>query len=333
MRNLSLVCLLSCALSWAQTPTSVAPAAIGENDAVITIKGLCVGASNGLIAPGAGSPCQTIVTRKDFERLVDTLQPNMTATSKQNLAKSVSQLLLMAQQAEQLGLDKQEHFREELAYARLKILSEELNRNLQARSAEIPESEIESYYREHPAMFERITFELILVPVTRQTDTEKPLPPSNAVLEQESTTAMARTAEQLHQRAVAGEDFVKLQQAAYDAATVQAPIPPTKFANIRRRGLPDAHLSIFNLKPGQVSEIISDKKFHYIYKLDSKDMMSLDEARAEIHTSLQAQHFKAMATQLQESATTELNPSYFPPVKTVQAPTPAELANPGSDQD
>ena len=124
---------------------------------------------------------------------------------------------------------------------------------------------------------------------------------------------------------------MKLQQDAYDAAGVKSPPRPTQLTNARRASLPAAHLSVFNLKSGEVSAVISDATGHYIYKLDSKEMEPLGEASEEIHAILQKQREKELMKDLQASTTTELNPSYFQAVAKRPSTEPATQAKPDSD--
>jgi parvulin-like peptidyl-prolyl isomerase len=46
--------------------------------------------------------------------------------------------------------------------------------------------------------------------------------------------------------------------------------------------LPASQVSVMDLKPGEVSAVLSDPNGYYIYKLRSKDMLSLNQARDEI---------------------------------------------------
>jgi hypothetical protein len=335
MRYTLFVCLFLCALGWAQNKPAVpAPSSpVADSAPVITIKGLCGGAATGLAADTTDNPCQTVITREAFEKLAAVIQANMTPESKRQLAERLPQLLVMTHQAEQLRLDQQDRFQKMIAYARLQILAQELNHKLQEKAAQVSPLQIEDYYHKNSEAFERATLERILIPSFKQpndTAGTQLKPEEIARVEQQSKDEMAKEAERLRERAVAGEAFMKLQQDAYDAAGVKSPPRPTKLANTRRASLPAAHLPVFNLKPGEVSAVISDATGHYIYKLDSKETESLQEASEEIHAILQKQREKELMKELQASTTTELNPSYFQPIKRPST-DPATLAKPDSD--
>jgi hypothetical protein len=342
MRNRSLVCALLGALSWAQgKPASPAPppansaaaardgddqrqsmppsaAAVGPNDAVLTIKGLCSPPATGSTADSADASCRTVITRAEFEKLTGAIQPGMTPATKRQFASKYPGLLMMSQVAEQRGLDKQEHFQELITYSRLQLLSQELARNIQEQAARVPDKDIEDYYREHLTSFERATLERIFVPTKW--------------IKKQTKEAMAKEAELLRERAVAGEDFGKLQRAAYDAAGVTSPIPSYKLANWRPGSLPESHRSVFSLKVGEISPVIGDSTAYYIYKLDAKEMEPLEEARAEIQTILQTQRAKYLMKQLQESISTEANQAYFGSPTPPKSPDPASV-KPDDDDD
>jgi parvulin-like peptidyl-prolyl isomerase len=284
----------------------------------------------------ANAPCHTVITRAEFEKLSVAIQPNMPPTTKHQLATTYPRLLVMSHEAEQRGLDKQDHFQEMITFARLQILAQELVRNIQERAAQVPDKDIDVYYRDHLTSFEKATLERILVPVKRQTEATggsthiKDNPTVAARIEQEKEAAMAKEAERLRERAVAGEDFAKLQRAAYDAAGVTSAPPSPRFTNWRRASLPAAHLSAFDLKVGEVSAVISDRTGHYIYKLDSKEMEPREDARAEIQSILEKQRTREMMKEVQESITTEVNQAYFGTPATPNSPD-TSLVKPDSD--
>ena len=357
MRTVSLVCLLVSASLWTQSYSvparsselQVAPerssgradteqpkSSVSDDAAVLTIKGLCVAPSARWVRAISTSPCQAAVSRKEFEKLARVIQPDMPPPGNRQLADNLPRLLVMAHEAEELGLDKEDRFQEILAYSRLQILSRELVRKFQEQAADISSKEIEEYYGEHRAAFEKVTFERILIPIKRQSDAAGTGSTKNAEdlarLDQVNRQRMLDEARQLRARAVAGDNFTSLQQRAYDAAEVTSPIPPMKFANMRRAGLPLTHLSIFDLKPGEISEVIADSTGDYIYKLDSKGVESLNEATPEIHAVLQKQRMQESMKALQDRTQTEINSSYFVPTAPAPEQNPTAVEN-DSDQD
>ncbi len=94
---------------------------------------------------------------------------------------------------------------------------------------------------------------------------------------------MTRVAANLRARAAKGEDPDKLQKEAYVAAGLSGNAPSTKMEKVRRTTLPANHQAVMDLKPGEVSEVISDTNSgYYIYKLVSKETLSLETVKPEI---------------------------------------------------
>jgi len=336
MRYLPLLCLLLGTLTWAQeqsgpsdVPPQYRPPITREDDdphtlpasaskvapdaAVVTIKGLCAQAPPTAVGSSKAA-CQTVITRAQFERLTDALLKNMKPSLKLQLANSYPGLLAMAREAEARGLEKSPHFEERLAYARVQILSQELVRQIEEESANISDKDIEDYYHAHAAEFTQATMERIFIPNLKRTD---PLPKDQATPEamkaqrKAAEDAMTQLAEQLRARAAAGEDFVKLQADAYTAAGEAGDPPNPSLGPLRSTGLPPGHTSAFDMKPGEVSQVLSDSTGHYIYKLDSKQIEPLDEVKHEIHKTMQNQRREESIQAVEKPITTEINQAYF----------------------
>jgi parvulin-like peptidyl-prolyl isomerase len=80
---------------------------------------------------------------------------------------------------------------------------------------------------------------------------------------------------------------------------------------MRRRGLPLTHVVVFDLKPGEVSPVISDATGHYIYKLDTREIAPLDSVKQEISIVLRRQQMQNVIQAIQRPFTTDVNQTYF----------------------
>ncbi len=374
MRLKCLVCLLLASLTYGQTaPSPMTPAAgakpeqnapaatgqapaagqapeakapeVGPNDTVITIKGFCPGSSE------QGDACKTVVTRAQFDKLADALQPNMSMSIRRQLATRYSWALRMSADAEKRGLDKQPSFEEKMLWARMQILSQELSAALQADSAKVTDADVEDYYKKNEATYEQATLTRIFIPKTKQitpattpktaaktgtasgtkTSTtsgtkagtaataKTPAQPTEAQ-KKAAEEAMKKLASTLRERAVQGEDPDKLQKAAYTAAGLPG-VPSTKLEKQRRANLPPAHQAVMDLKPGEVSEVITDANSgYYIYKMVSKETLSLEAATPEIRKVLSSQRYREAMQSYQSNV--DLNDAYFGPARVPGMPTP-----------
>ena len=118
-------------------------------------------------------------------------------------------------------------------------------------------------------------------------------------------------ADKMRTRAVAGEDFDKLQKEIYDSTGIKTPPPPTSIPNWRRTMVPPTQASIFDMKPGEVSQPIVQPEGIYIYKLESKKPVPLNEVRAKIEPTLQGEKLRTSLESVFNSVKPELNENYF----------------------
>ena len=261
MRFPYLLCLLTAQVLHAQTPqvqipqlqnsqvqtspeqTSYADPAHAQpapEDAVITINGFCADP-----APPQPTPCQTIITRAQFDQLTQALDPGMPTELRLKVAEAYARMLRMAAIAEQRGLDKTPAFAEELRYARLQLLSQDLTRTLHQDAENIPDAQVETYYRDNQASFEQATLARIFIP--RAAHGPNP-----------SEDKMLQLAADLRARAAHGAD-------------------------------PDGG--------------------HFIYKMISKETLSLQQAQPEIHKQLSDQRYREATRSFSTDVT--FNDTYF----------------------
>jgi PPIC-type PPIASE domain len=293
-----------------------AAANVAPDAPVITVKGVC----DKKVASGgsAKGDCQTVLTRAQFEKLADAIQPNMPANVRQRLASAYPRLLVMAHEAEKRGLDKQPRFQETMQFMRLQILNQELTSSIQEEAAQVPDKDIAEYYRNNSKDFEQVTLQRMFLPLRKHVEPpaeppkEGSKPADSAAQDQAAQEAMSKESQALQKRAAAGEDFDKLQKEGFEAAGFSASQPSSNIGKMRRNGLAQNHASVvFELKAGEVSQVIDDASGHYIYKVVAKEVLPLDQVKEEIHNTLQSQRYKDAMQNLQQSATTELNDAYF----------------------
>jgi hypothetical protein len=322
-------------------PAAPAPPTINPDDPVVTIKGFCADSSL------TGDACKTVITKAQFEKLADTLQPGMSPAMRRQLATAYARMLAMSTAAEKRDLDKTPHFEEATHFARMQILSQELGKALQADSNNVSDTEIQDYYTKNQGNFEQATFIRIFVPHTKRVET--PAPPvkkatatkasADADAPKTSTAAkpatkkltpeeqqklgeeaMRKEATKLRTQLMAGDDPEKLQKAAFTAGGLPGTPPPPKMDKVRRTSLPPAHQSVMELKEGEVSEVISDPSGNYIYKMVSKEVMPLDGVKTEIKNTISAQRYREAMQKFQNNA--DLNDAYFGPMRGPGMPMP-----------
>ncbi|HXM61410.1 MAG TPA: peptidyl-prolyl cis-trans isomerase [Terriglobales bacterium] len=349
MTKYGLVCLLLGAMAWGQAASSTSTPAAGQagapasntmspaqsNDAeaskvapdapVITINGVCANAS----ADKAADPnCKTVITRAEFEKLLEAVQPNLPPRVRRQFAMRYASLLAMAQKAEEMGLDQGPKYEERLRLARIQILSQAFNQAIQEKAGQISDQDIDDYYKSHTADFEEADLQRVFIPRSQQAPASK-VKLSDAAEQKrlkDSEEVMQKEADKLHARAVAGEDFAKLQDEAYQLAGIKTKAPSTKMGDVRRNGLPAAQVSVLDLKTGEISHVFSDQSGYFIYKVGKKEVEPLDKVKDEVRSSLRTQRMQEQMQTAQKSATPTLDESYFgpemPPTHGMPLPSP-----------
>lgn len=304
MRFQCLVCLLLASLAYGQTAaTDQAPEVkVGPDDAVITMNGFCVHPAQ------PGKACKTVITRAQFEKLTEALQPGMSLSLRLNVANSYARNLRMSAAAEKRGLDKTPAFEEELRFARMQLLAQDLSHALQADANNITDADLQDYYQKNESSYEQATVARIFVPRAKQivpaqeededagsADAQSAVTPKaeEAAQQKAAEEAMTKIAGDLRARTVNGEDPDKLQIEAYTEAGFPRTTANTKMEKVRRATLPPRHETVFDLKPGEVSEVFSDPGgAHFIYKMISKQTLTLEDVKAEVRSAISSQRYR-----------------------------------------
>src|ERR1700691_1987840 len=266
----------------AKAPETPAPE-VPENAAVITITGVCstktaAGAKTaGGKTAAAKKPadCKTVITRAQFEKIAKALQqgPNpLNAQQKRQLANVLPRVMAMSKAAEAKGLDKTPQFAETMKFVRMQILTTQLQHKVQEDAEKISPTQIDDYYKNNPEAYEKLSLDRLFVPRNKQAEPEKEDAKAGKLTDEQQKAKeaadkakqeqgeqeLSKLADSLRERAAAGEDFIKLQKEAFEAAGMKNDSPTVNLPKVRRTGLPPAHVAVFDLKAGEVSQVITD---------------------------------------------------------------------------
>lgn len=347
MTRYGLVCLLLGAMAWAQaansTPApaqkpaaapSAAPAtpqagATAENkepdlskvapDAtIITLQGVC---ANPPADKTKSADCKTLITRAQFEKVVEAVQPQMNSRARRQFASRYANALIMSSKAHEMGLDQGAEFEQRMQLARIQVLSQMLGQAEQKKAAEISDKEIEDYYKGNEASFEEGEVLRIFIPRIQQLPTpkEKLSEAEDQKRTKESEDAMQKEADTLRKRAVAGEDFDKMQAEAFKVAGIQSKSPTAKMDKVRRNHLPPSQAAAMDLKGNEISAVLSDQSGYFVFKMVKKETLALDAVKDEIKGTLRSQKMQDQMQEIEHSATANLDEAYFGPE--AQVPT------------
>jgi hypothetical protein len=275
--------------------------AIAQNvqpeEAVITITGFCSEQAR------FDETCKTIITRGQFEKLAEALQPDLSPAQRLTVANAYARNVRMAAVAEQRGIDKTVQFEQQMRYARLQVLAQDLTQSLQEESNRVSDADVkESYLKNQPA-YEVAVFERIMIPHAGRIQSDQ---------KSFDSAAMTRVASEIRARVIQGEDCNQLQQEVYAMTAASYVRVNTKIENVRRESLPPKHEIVMDMTPGEVSAIISDPAgAHFVYKMVGKRTLALDEVRGELTKSIAAQRYRASMNPFQGDVV--FSDNYFNP--------------------
>lgn len=247
-------------------------AEVGPDDPVITLDGFCAGSTP------RGGVCRTEITRAQFDRLAEALQPGMSLPLRLKVANAYARNLRMSAAAQERGLDKTAAFAEELRFARLQLLSQDLDGALRAAADHVTDADLDRYYEKNRSSYEQATLARIFVPPKQAGGT---------------ADTMTRVAADLRARVRNGEDPDTLQREAYAQAGITRASAGTLMEKVRRASLPPSHEKVLDLMPGEVSEVLSDPAgAHFIYKMIAKQTLTLDAVKGEIRGVIAARRYR-----------------------------------------
>jgi hypothetical protein len=279
--------------------------AVGDGQAVITIRGLC--------AEGAGSSsqpensCSKQITRKDFERLMRALNPggqSVSPNGRQNLAQAYVEALAFEDAARKAGTEDTEEFREVMFWVRLRTIADLYRRNLQEKYRAPEPEEIYSYYQRHLASYDRVHLLRILVPRENFSGGDK----------NEFDKKALAAAEAARKRAVNGEAVEQIQKDVYTGLGLTLP-PSTDLGSYQRADFIEKEAAdVFSLQPGEVSPLETETKSYVIYKVASKETLTEAQVKTEIIREIAQQKYRDALKAVMDSAHADFNEQYFGPM-------------------
>jgi hypothetical protein len=235
-----------------------------------------------------GSGCKTVVSRAQFDKLADALEPGMPLPLRLKVANAYARNMRMAAAAESRGLDRTQAFEEEMRFARWQLLAQDLDRALRAEANNISGDDFADYYGKNRSSFEQATVARVFVP-----QSSRVAPGANSEEQKKAADKMTELAADLRVRAARGEDMDLLQLEAYAEAGIDRASADTKIEKVRRATMPPQHASVMDLKPGEVSEVFSDPEgAHFIYKMIAKETLTLEQAKPEIRRAISTARYR-----------------------------------------
>jgi peptidyl-prolyl cis-trans isomerase C len=291
----------------AQSPTAAArntnPIAIAPSEAVITIHGLCPTAKS---SENSAAACNTVVTRKQFDALVDALSalgPPLLLPQRRGVAEAYATTLRNYEAAKKAGIEKDPRYAEVMRIAQMRAMGDMYNALLQEKAKKVSPQEIQDYYNANLPKFEELTLRRVTLPRY-----------NTANLKDEEFAAKARKlAGEMHDRAAKDEDMDTIQKETFSALGVKD--PPSTHMAVVRRGIyaPDQEKQIFALKANEVTAVFEQPSAFIVFKLESRGTPSLEKSKDEIVRTLVQQHMEKLEQSRDKSVQIDYNDQYLGP--------------------
>jgi uncharacterized protein (DUF2267 family) len=286
--------------------TSLPAASIDPAQPVITVRGVCDKGSQ----PGE---CSKVITRKEFESLMDALNPSgqeISPSGRQNLAQAYVEALAFADAVRKAGAEESQQYREVLYWARLRTMGDLYRRNLQEQFRNPLPEEIDAYYRHNVESFEKVQLLRIVVPRENFSAGDKDEFDKKALAAAQTALARARK----------GEDPEQIQKDVYAGLGLERP-PSASIGSYRRAELNEKEAGeVFSLQPGEVSQLQVELKSYVIYKLKARETLKEDQVKAEIVREISQKKYRDAINSVLNAAPAKFNEQYFGPM----APKPPE---------
>jgi hypothetical protein len=261
------------------------------------------------LAPVSATPtdsgCKVVITRAEFEKMLNGLYPGGAPPVTLSFAKHYSDMLLLAEKAHESGFDQDPGLQAKARVAYLQLLGQTFSMQLREKARAVSDTEVETYYKEHPEMFEQVDLVRVFVPSLKEYSSgPRPSEEQRAA----DKVKMDAEAQKIYKQALAGASFEKLEEKAYKLAGNPEDTPPVQMGKLTRNTVPlEYREMIFALKIGQISELTPESNGWSIFKLVSKRTIPLSEAKQQV------QQLKADAAVdvIKSSTKVKLNETYF----------------------
>ena len=248
------------------------------------------------------------------------------ATRRKERGPSHGRPIRYADAARKAGVENKPQFQDALRVQRMALLQQVFLQDLEEQYKTPPPAEIDKFYKDNASKFEEVKLHRIAIPKNN------PSPQAN---KEDYDKKAPQVANDIRERAAKGEDVDKLQKEAYETLGLTNPPPNTDFGK-RKRGMfpPAEDQDIFALKSGEVTKVESGNAGYTIYKVDVKEMLSLDQVREEISRNLSQQKMRSKVDSIKAAVHPEFKPEYFtPPPPPGPPPAPPGGAHPAPPAD
>jgi parvulin-like peptidyl-prolyl isomerase len=237
------------------------------------------------------------MTMGELRWLLSNASPAQRQQALSNMQAYLDQLALLhklVKLAEDQKLDQKSPVKERLAYERANVLWQ-AEVNEQENSGSVEEGELEKYYENHKAKYRQVRTDAIYIAFSNapasQTAGDK------KILSADEAKAKA---EKLRDEIRNGADFKKLARENSDDETSRAKDGYFGVLN-PADNIPDSiKAAIFNLKPGETSDVISQPNGYYLFRAEEVTYKPFKDVRDQIYTEYRQERLRAWLDRLRD---------------------------------
>ncbi len=290
-----------------------------EDEVVITV---------GACEPPATDPCQTRLTREQFEKRFRTAYagprlPNEHYPNTNARADQYVRLLAYSEEARKEGLDKDPEIQQEMRQVEMQLLFTALQKKLKAETANPPEQVLQDYYNKIIKQYEEITVRSVFIPRPPRSKAAQAAetPEGAAPWPEGEDVETQKIGDEARRQLAAGEDPDEVEKSAFAAAKSTDQLPSTKPITWRHSAnFPASEEALlFALKPGDVSPPVPNGSGLTIYRLESRRTIPLAEVTQEVKALYQMDRLKEQLNTFLDNVHPVFNKEYFETEKEAEA--------------
>jgi hypothetical protein len=276
---------------------------IKEDDGVITIRGLCV-APPSPAAQEDFAPCETVITRHEFESLLSAANVSgqqVSPVARQNLAEAYVRYLAFDQAARKAGFEDTPEFEEIMRWARLRAVADAYRGRIVADARTATQSEVDAYYNSHLYLYDRIDVARVIIPRRN----------SSAPNDEQVDNRALQAAKTARDRMLRGDNPEQVQKEAY-AELALSGNPPLDTETRKRSNFPrEESDELFSLKSGEVSGVEIENDLYTVYKIMRNQPLEESKVEDQIVRSIAEEKVKSAIKTIADSVKPEYNLNYF----------------------
>jgi parvulin-like peptidyl-prolyl isomerase len=246
------------------------------------------------------------VTEAEFESRIAAIEPQAdpdkegaTEKDRRKLGDDYASVLMLSQQAVANHLDSSPEVSQQLAIARMQVLSDAEFASLM-RQATPSSEEITQYYSAHLADYDEVQIRRLFI--WKQRDNSKTAP----VL---SSQAARANADQIRKEYASGTDVKKLSEDVRRSGEGMLDPEPLTFP--RGELPPQLEKAAFTLKEGEWSEVEDTPARLLLIQLVKRDRQQLGRVSERIEKNLQGEKMQALLDDLKKKAGIWMDQQYF----------------------